>query len=687
MSKWTLLTTAGATALVVAGWTSPLHAQCDTTPGAGAIEQNDGCGSSEAGYQDPNGGCNYAGNPTQDAGALSGASPTLQVYGTVGTFTPSGGTTPSSRDLDWYSFTLEAPGTVTFSLTNNDMVSGLNVPMVFFVTNGFDCETQEFIIGVQTDLCPYEVSVILPDGAHKFIVTTPFDGSGGTLCPVDYRVTAEYSPGQFPECGAAGAGSCIEEHVEGGCDNFACCETVCAFEPACCDVAWDALCVEYATSPDLGCGYFIYTCDPPAGAPDNDCATNATMAAVGDTFTFSNVDASTDGPNGDSSVCGADIGNDLWWICESPGTGYLTATLCDGTDFDTVIDVFFLGNSPDFDPAQLPDYQIGCADDTCGIVGGPSIVSIVDASAGEYFLFRVGGWVDPATATAATGNGTLTFSFTSVIYNTGGTRPISNNGTATNLGLSSGCLSAASFPQRWIAAPFTVPAPTAPDTDSWLVQTIAANGFTPGGAVNETLNWIIWSRDASTNAAPVDGQQLFTGSVAFPVPIDDPTGNPANEQHDIVTDFVITPGNYYLTVFAGNSTNCATASNFAWFCNAPDGIDLVDAQGPFCWRSAFQPSPGFQRYTLPAQFQQQDGLDPNELYNVGFKLLGVAYSGGPPPIPGDLNGDGLVNGADLAILLGCWGAVTDPACTPSDLNADGQVNGADLSIQLGNWTG
>ncbi len=58
-----------------------------------------------------------------------------------------------------------------------------------------------------------------------------------------------------------------------------------------------------------------------------------------------------------------------------------------------------------------------------------------------------------------------------------------------------------------------------------------------------------------------------------------------------------------------------------------------------------------------------------------------------PGIPGDLNHDGMVNGADLAILLGCWGEVTDPACSPSDLNADGLVNGADLSIQLGNWTG
>ncbi|MGA1708115.1 MAG: dockerin type I domain-containing protein [Phycisphaerales bacterium] len=50
-------------------------------------------------------------------------------------------------------------------------------------------------------------------------------------------------------------------------------------------------------------------------------------------------------------------------------------------------------------------------------------------------------------------------------------------------------------------------------------------------------------------------------------------------------------------------------------------------------------------------------------------------------VPGDLNGDGIVNGADLAILLGSWG----DGGVPADLNGDGIVNGADLSILLGEW--
>lgn len=52
-------------------------------------------------------------------------------------------------------------------------------------------------------------------------------------------------------------------------------------------------------------------------------------------------------------------------------------------------------------------------------------------------------------------------------------------------------------------------------------------------------------------------------------------------------------------------------------------------------------------------------------------------------IAGDLNADGAVNGADLGLLLGAWGAGVGAA----DLNDDGTVDGADLGLLLGLWTG
>lgn len=51
-----------------------------------------------------------------------------------------------------------------------------------------------------------------------------------------------------------------------------------------------------------------------------------------------------------------------------------------------------------------------------------------------------------------------------------------------------------------------------------------------------------------------------------------------------------------------------------------------------------------------------------------------------PPAAEDLNGDGAVNAADLALLLGDWGG------SAMDLTGDGTVNAADLGVLLGAWS-
>lgn len=50
----------------------------------------------------------------------------------------------------------------------------------------------------------------------------------------------------------------------------------------------------------------------------------------------------------------------------------------------------------------------------------------------------------------------------------------------------------------------------------------------------------------------------------------------------------------------------------------------------------------------------------------------------------DLNGDGVVDGMDLAELLSYWGVCPSPC--PPDFNNDGQVNGEDLAFILASWT-
>jgi hypothetical protein len=56
----------------------------------------------------------------------------------------------------------------------------------------------------------------------------------------------------------------------------------------------------------------------------------------------------------------------------------------------------------------------------------------------------------------------------------------------------------------------------------------------------------------------------------------------------------------------------------------------------------------------------------------------------PPACVADLNDDGIVNGDDLGLLLGAWGACLSTDC-PADFDGTGIVDGDDLGVLLGAW--
>lgn len=65
-----------------------------------------------------------------------------------------------------------------------------------------------------------------------------------------------------------------------------------------------------------------------------------------------------------------------------------------------------------------------------------------------------------------------------------------------------------------------------------------------------------------------------------------------------------------------------------------------------------------------------------------FAVVATEGGGGGDDCPGDLNDDGIVNGADFGLLLAAWGSC---GTCPEDQNGDGEVNGADVGLILASW--
>jgi len=142
-----------------------------------------------------------------------------------------------------------------------------------------------------------------------------------------------------------------------------------------------------------------------------------------------------------------------------------------------------------------------------------------------------------------------------------------------------------------------------------------------------------------------------------------------------------------------NGTGEWTEANIPWWGSDLSLLDILV-------------EPGAIEFTLPGKFHDL-GFDmtlrllqplspgvPSDLdptlsmfeIQVGVSHSGHVVSGRLVPMMdvcvADLDGDGVVSGADLAVLLGFWGECA--ACAP-DLNGDDVVNGADLALLLGAW--
>lgn len=132
-----------------------------------------------------------------------------------------------------------------------------------------------------------------------------------------------------------------------------------------------------------------------------------------------------------------------------------------------------------------------------------------------------------------------------------------------------------------------------------------------------------------------------------------------------------------IDILDNDVTQCNDPTLAGWETNGDNGgsISLSYASGPFGRHELI--------YTPPFNFTGMDRfmymVNDSDALDYGLVEITIILS----HTPGDLNGDGFVNGADLGLMLAEFGG--DPV--HADLDGDGDVDGGDMGILLANWTG
>jgi hypothetical protein len=588
--------------------------------------------------------------------------------------------------------------------------------------------------------------------SYQFNTTPPENDFDLAFClnePLGDQLACSAASEPNPACEGA-VGECWQANGSAGCDQLCCCTLVCESLPLCCLTEWTEACAQAAI--DIGCttvpplplcadggpgdpgqdpancqvfndvNAFNSTTSPGVeedlftAADDFTTVNNETItevcwqgtygtAEVADNFririmgdaggfpdvgnviadesqgsfaTFSRVDTNVQGGGGAWIIYQyratlatpvAVTGGECYWLeitnGLNPGESWFWEWADDGND-RVIID--------------------GFGDDTIP----PDGYDALDVAGGVDFGFCLGVPLAPPAC------GFLT------LYDTGNHEVVNfddangGNYTATNLGWSSGDLAVAGDHQRRTAQAFTLP-PLPPGANAWSIEQLFLEGFTPDGVTNEFINFEIFTRTSlDQDIAEADSvAQLIEIAIASNDPTDPDF---PNEFGIVASGFFLEPGDYWLTFWASNSTALpgdpqTTASNIAWFTNAPDGINNactgtmpVPATGftgclptdpggfpigtPGMLRArewppvAPEPDPsGFGAYVLPETTLTVDPVndptpDPADLYNAAFRMRGTAVAVAPPcPWDCQTEPNGEVDVADFLAILAQFGQV------------------------------
>lgn len=455
--------------------------------------------------------------------------------------------------------------------------------------------------------------------------------------------------------------------------------------------------------------------------PINDDCVNATYVSNG-TFPFSNLGASTDGPD-ETTACAffndTQVGNDVWYLYQSNCTGNVTVTTC-GSSFDTKIAVYAGATCPAAASA------IACNDDSaaCGANSLQSSV-IFAATSGGYFLIRVGGY------NGATGSGTITITDScqpqppanndcgSAIWLAAGQTVDGTTALATNDG-SATCGNSASSPDVWYlyrpATSGSVTIDTCPlvgydtvlsihtGTCGSLTQ-IACNddscGLQSSITSNLTAGTAYRIRVAGYNGATGPFRIRVTGGGGVIPPANDDCANRSGIA--LGTTEFSTAGAY--TDGVSHPSCNGQVSNDIWYnfpCPETGTLVITTCDDvDFDTRIAVYDGAGCTNYDARLLACNDDNpgcgtasqvsipVEQGRNYTIRVGANGnFRGSGGltlsihPPDCPGDINGDHLVDISDLAGLLANYGTPSGATFEDGDLDGDGNVDLTDLSSLL-----
>lgn len=139
-------------------------------------------------------------------------------------------------------------------------------------------------------------------------------------------------------CGAPGSGSCFTPNFTPYCTDQACCELVCAVDQTCCQVQWDFDCVQQA----------LLLCFSGPLPPINDQCVDAIPfepvdPAAANLRIFSTTGATTSLVPSPAMPCTPDaiiMEADAWWIIEFTQEGVWEISTCNLANFDTAIAIY-----------------------------------------------------------------------------------------------------------------------------------------------------------------------------------------------------------------------------------------------------------------------------------------------------------------------------------------------------------